>query len=127
MGIEHVIHKELHSRVKGVINYMYINPEELPNVALNLEPYFISTICVATAKLESGLIDKLYLMIPSTRHTLKISQSYQMDAAYPYNRKKVLSLDVEKDFPLTVFMGAIIDGRLPHTIVATEVKKGFLK
>jgi len=127
MSVEHVINQELYSRVKGSINFLHIDYKELLNINRNLYPTLISSVCLASAKLEDSPIDNLYMMIPSTRHLLKVSVSYQIGYHYPKKIYRVFSLIVEKDFPLVVYVGAIVEGKLPYTIVATDVKKGFLK
>jgi hypothetical protein len=121
MGVEDVVCKELRSRVEGSVNYVYIDPQELPNIDRNLSQP-IRSICLVSAKLKDGLRNDFYVMIPVGHETLGVAVKKGV-----LTKILTYSLVVEKDFPLVVFVGTIIRGRLPYTIVATDANKGFLR
>jgi hypothetical protein len=125
MSIRQVVFREL-SSIAGCTAECFIASHEMfPQINKNIKhpsgPPPLSGINMFTVRTKESPVPELFIMIPAFTQLLNLA------IKHGFIKEWNLSLKVDMELPLLVYVGGIIEGRIPHTIVAADWKKGFLK
>lgn len=130
-GVVDVIIEELHLEITNLIKHKKVSPDMYPNVPKSLDAWkavghehvYPSSVYLATVELGRSVVNCLYIMIPT------LSNTFLHSWTSPAGLTKDLrySFELEKEFPLLLYAGSVIKGKLPYSVGATELKKGILK
>ncbi len=116
---------ELRPLSKGPVHYESIELGTLPDVNKNISPYgsphHITSVCGARFQPKDSPLGELHMVLPLKRLPL------ELEISRGFLKETHLTVKLQKDFPLAVFLGGVIGARIPHPIVAVDVPRGLLK
>ncbi len=116
---------ELRPLSKGPVHYESIELDTLPDVNKNISPYgspqHITSVCGARFQLKDSPLGELHMVLPLKRLPL------ELEISRGFLKETHLTVKLQKDFPLVIFLGGVIEARIPHPIVAVDVPRGHLK